>query len=77
MIVLFQVHPRTRGESGGRDSFGVSVRGLSPHARGKHTSPWLRHNLSRFIPARAGKAFNVAACQQNVTVHPRTRGVMP
>ena len=68
------VHPRMRGERVGRACPPYRRYGSSPHARGTLSILSAHRRNGRFIPACAGNAIDVEACQMELEVHPRMRG---
>ena len=68
------VHPRMRGERGGRLPNTPSPNGSSPHARGTPLMPRGAGGRLRFIPACAGNAGRRASARPPESVHPRMRG---
>ena len=67
-------HPRSRGENaGGRDVL-PGVNGSSPLTRGKPALPVPLRNVSRLIPAHAGKTLISRAVASQDGAHPRSRG---
>ena len=71
---LATVYPRTGGGNRYRVAWYSSVRGLSPHGRGKQI-PWPRLPLPLgSIPARAGETSPTALPKPSSRVYPRTGG---
>ena len=68
------VHPRARGERGGRDGNLMAPDGSSPRARGTGHTRQGQNDSPRFIPARAGNGARFRICGSRWTVHPRARG---
>ena len=68
------VYPRTRGATHQPRHNPRSVHGLSPHARGNHSSVAGESGVERSIPARAGQPAVHPNLADSVGVYPRTRG---
>ena len=68
------VHPRWRGEQGGREAGGLAVAGSSPLARGTGAHREHRDAHHRFIPAGAGNRCASHGETRKPAVHPRWRG---
>ncbi len=71
------VHPRTRGEHTGRNIWGITGTGSSPHPRGTLIYPSGLALDYRFIPAPAGNIAPRTPATIALLVHPRTRGEHP
>ena len=68
------VHPRSRGEHGGRHQAVPSTPGSSPLARGTPSGRRRPERRRRFIPARAGNTVPRQDSPIISPVHPRSRG---
>ena len=69
-----RVHPRVCGGSPGLPIEPVPPEGTSPRVRGKRRPSPRQNSPSRYIPACAGEAAEIAARFHNVKVHPRVCG---
>ncbi len=70
----YPVHPHTRGENDSDSTYEAAVYGSSPHAWGKHIPLHVKDGVFRFIPTRVGKTLIHGPLQNQVAVHPHTRG---
>ena len=68
------VHPRASGERMGNWSSGASYFGSSPRERGTLGAAQASTTGSRFIPARAGNAYDYPRLGLVSAVHPRASG---
>ena len=68
------VHPRVRGERGGRSAGPNRSDGSSPRARGTRRPACDPLQPRRFIPACAGNACSPISSTSATAVHPRVRG---
>ena len=68
------VHPRVRGERGGKKTAAPYLHGSSPRARGTGPRHGALYLPPRFIPACAGNGLAPSTRQGQQTVHPRVRG---
>ncbi len=71
---LRAVYPRWRGEHFSQNISVISVRGLSPLARGTRDHGMNWELMSRFIPAGAGNTSAISEILKPWPVYPRWRG---
>ena len=74
---LYKVYPRTGGGNRAAPLLFCSLRGLSPHGRGKLICCWRRSGRRRSIPARAGETKEMPEIRETDWVYPRTGGGNP
>ena len=67
-------HPRSRGENLSSSSKPIDIDGSSPLTRGKPDGKLRTSNMSRLIPAHAGKTSAPSLASTLMTAHPRSRG---
>ena len=69
-----QAHPRSRGENTRPASIDGWSMGSSPLTRGKLKERLQNADLTRLIPAHAGKTMPMPRSVSNCRAHPRSRG---
>ena len=74
VIAGARAHPRSRGENMAHLLALANAAGSSPLARGKLEHVFLRNDIPRLIPARAGKTHRWGGCDRDLGAHPRSRG---
>ncbi len=71
---MAKAHPRSRGENEDERSWTVTRLGSSPLTRGKLCAPPAYRDMTRLIPAHAGKTRSAHAAAPRPSAHPRSRG---
>ena len=71
---LGSAHPRSRGENSGMVVVPMVTNGSSPLTRGKPALPVALGDVSRLIPAHAGKTYRHFRPRPHSGAHPRSRG---
>jgi len=74
IVVIYAVHPHTRGEIDNLGKTDTLMSGSSPHPWGNPLSHPLSLLCIRFIPTPVGKSKEIRKKVSNGTVHPHTRG---
>ena len=67
-------HPRSRGENKRSDHTDPGASGSSPLTRGKPYGLDNSYEVTRLIPAHAGKTREMLPCPPSSRAHPRSRG---